>query len=106
MMQPDTRGEDPKEVFLAFSRVIGGLCIAYHDRYPLIPPETIGMVMTDFGKYTVETMIPEIQAMNQRDPQFIPLFQKMGEDLATRIGARSKYDETLQELTAAVCGGE
>lgn len=105
-MQTDSQGEDPKEVFLAFSRVIGGLCIAYHDRYPLIPPETIGMVMTDFGRYTVETMIPEIQATDKKDLRFIPLFEKMGQDLAIRIGARSKYEGAMEELTADAGGGE
>jgi len=32
--------------------------------------------------------------------------QTKGRDLATRSGARSKYEGTMQELPAAVYGGE
>lgn len=49
--------EDPKEIFSTYTKVMNGLLVAYHSRYPLKPLETLTMVPLDIGRYITGAMI-------------------------------------------------
>lgn len=91
--------EDPKEVFKTFSQVLEALLNTYHNRYPSHPAQAMTMVLIDFGAWVTEFN----KEYSGQEVQMIPFLEKMGEDLAVRIGGHSVYE---QARTALITGGE